>query len=167
MTANHRGIGMTSQRTRDRLVNRLRDEGIKNPAVLQAVRRQLGQSLLEIPKSIGQLEELEIYLNQHVVNPVLSWSVTSTNTLNATMDYPTTPIEINESEANNNYTQTCNASCDLGGVDCENVTLFVEYNPSVYSFVNTTTIDLINDEDNHTCPDLIAGGDECVHTFLF
>ena len=34
----HRGIGMTSQRTRDRLVNRLREEGIKNPSVLQAIR---------------------------------------------------------------------------------------------------------------------------------
>jgi len=38
MTNNQRGIGMTSQRTRDRLVNRLRDEGIKDPSVLQAVR---------------------------------------------------------------------------------------------------------------------------------
>ncbi len=38
MTRDHRGIGMTSQRTRDRLINRLREEGISNPAVLQAVR---------------------------------------------------------------------------------------------------------------------------------
>ena len=32
------GIGMTSARTRDRLIERLRDEGIKNPAVLERVR---------------------------------------------------------------------------------------------------------------------------------
>ena len=32
------GIGMTSQRTRDRLVQRLRSEGIGNPAVLEAIR---------------------------------------------------------------------------------------------------------------------------------
>jgi len=32
------GIGMTSQRTRDRLVQRLRCEGIVNPAVLEAIR---------------------------------------------------------------------------------------------------------------------------------
>jgi len=32
------GIGMTSQRTRDRLVQRLRSEGIENPAVLEAIR---------------------------------------------------------------------------------------------------------------------------------
>ena len=32
------GIGMTSQRTRDRLVNRLRDHGITNIAVLEAIR---------------------------------------------------------------------------------------------------------------------------------
>lgn len=34
----HRGIGMTSQRTRDRLIARLRDAGIGNLAVLDAVR---------------------------------------------------------------------------------------------------------------------------------
>jgi len=33
-----RGIGMTSQRTRDRLVQRLRDEGIANNAVLEVIR---------------------------------------------------------------------------------------------------------------------------------
>jgi len=32
-----KGIGMTSQRTRDRLVTRLRSEGIENPAVLDAI----------------------------------------------------------------------------------------------------------------------------------
>ncbi|WP_260293535.1 protein-L-isoaspartate(D-aspartate) O-methyltransferase [Sedimenticola hydrogenitrophicus] len=34
----HRGIGMTSQRTRERLIQRLRDEGIGNRAVLDAIR---------------------------------------------------------------------------------------------------------------------------------
>jgi len=34
----NRGIGMTSQRTRDRLVARLREEGIRNEAVLDAIR---------------------------------------------------------------------------------------------------------------------------------
>ena len=34
----HLGIGMTSQRTRDRLISRLREEGIYNPAVLQVMR---------------------------------------------------------------------------------------------------------------------------------
>ena len=32
------GIGMTSQRTRDRLIQRLRDEGIRNERVLEAMR---------------------------------------------------------------------------------------------------------------------------------
>lgn len=32
------GIGMTSARTRDRLVQRLRDQGISNPAVLERIR---------------------------------------------------------------------------------------------------------------------------------
>ncbi len=33
----HRGIGMTSQRTRERLVNRLREQGIHNPQVLDVI----------------------------------------------------------------------------------------------------------------------------------
>ena len=31
------GIGMTSRRTRDRLIQRLRDQGIKDEAVLEAI----------------------------------------------------------------------------------------------------------------------------------
>ena len=34
----HRGIGMTSQRTRDRLITRLREQGIKNERVLEVMR---------------------------------------------------------------------------------------------------------------------------------
>ena len=35
----HRGIGMTSQRTRERLIQRLYDEGLNNPQVLDVIRR--------------------------------------------------------------------------------------------------------------------------------
>ena len=38
MNSSNRGIGMTSQRTRDRLVARLREEGIRNEAVLEVIR---------------------------------------------------------------------------------------------------------------------------------
>ena len=38
MNTNHNGIGMTSQRTRDRLIKALRDQGIKNPEVLEIMR---------------------------------------------------------------------------------------------------------------------------------
>jgi protein-L-isoaspartate(D-aspartate) O-methyltransferase len=38
MNAGHAGIGMTSLRTRDRLVRRLREEGIGSAAVLEAIR---------------------------------------------------------------------------------------------------------------------------------
>lgn len=34
-----RGIGMTSQRTRERLIQRLSEEGVSNPKVLDAIRR--------------------------------------------------------------------------------------------------------------------------------
>ncbi|MBK6598922.1 MAG: protein-L-isoaspartate(D-aspartate) O-methyltransferase [Proteobacteria bacterium] len=34
----HAGVGMTSLRTRDRLIQRLREQGIKNPAVLERIR---------------------------------------------------------------------------------------------------------------------------------
>ena len=39
MNLHHRGIGMTSQRTRERLVKRLEEQGIKNPMVLDAIRQ--------------------------------------------------------------------------------------------------------------------------------
>ena len=38
MSLQHRGIGMTSQRTRERLMKRLEEQGINNAAVLQAMR---------------------------------------------------------------------------------------------------------------------------------
>jgi protein-L-isoaspartate(D-aspartate) O-methyltransferase len=38
VTSNFRGIGMTSQRTRDRLIQRLKEEGIVNPMVLEVIR---------------------------------------------------------------------------------------------------------------------------------
>jgi protein-L-isoaspartate(D-aspartate) O-methyltransferase len=38
-TRNHQGIGMTSQRTRDRLIQRLIDQGIDNEVVLDVMRR--------------------------------------------------------------------------------------------------------------------------------
>ena len=34
----HRGIGMTSQRTRERLIQRIRGKGVRNPVVLEALR---------------------------------------------------------------------------------------------------------------------------------
>ena len=39
MLMQHRGIGMTSQRTRERLVRRLEEQGIKNPTVLDLIRQ--------------------------------------------------------------------------------------------------------------------------------
>lgn len=38
MRPEHQGIGMTSRRTRERLVQRLRAKGIRNPAVLEVLR---------------------------------------------------------------------------------------------------------------------------------
>jgi protein-L-isoaspartate(D-aspartate) O-methyltransferase len=38
MSMEHRGIGMTSLRTRERLINRLMNEGITDPAVLETIR---------------------------------------------------------------------------------------------------------------------------------
>ena len=39
ISKNHQGIGMTSQRTRDRLIRRLKDQGINNEVVLDVMRR--------------------------------------------------------------------------------------------------------------------------------
>jgi protein-L-isoaspartate(D-aspartate) O-methyltransferase len=39
VTRNHQGIGMTSQRTRDRLIQRLQQQGIHNEQVLEVMRK--------------------------------------------------------------------------------------------------------------------------------
>ena len=39
ISKNHQGIGMTSQRTRDRLIQRLKNQGINNEVVLDVMRR--------------------------------------------------------------------------------------------------------------------------------
>ena len=44
----------------------------------------------------------------------LNWTVTTPATMIVNMTYPTADIEINESDYNNEYTQTCNVSCDAG-----------------------------------------------------
>lgn len=46
-SASHRGIGMTSQRTRERLIERLRSEGISDARVLDAIRRTPRHIFLE------------------------------------------------------------------------------------------------------------------------
>ncbi len=38
MISDHRGIGMTSQRTRDRLITRLKEQGIQHPGVLSVIK---------------------------------------------------------------------------------------------------------------------------------
>ena len=44
LPAGSRGIGMTSHGTRDRLVNRLREKGIRDERVLAAILEKLSQS---------------------------------------------------------------------------------------------------------------------------
>ena len=103
--------------------------------------------------------------NWQTNNTNLKWDVSSSGSITVVMIYPSVNLEINESEYNYRYQQICNVSCDAGGVNCENVTLFAQYNPNVFININTTTIDLINDEDSFSCGNLAAGGAPCTHTF--
>ncbi|MBN2459882.1 hypothetical protein JXB28_06380 [Candidatus Woesearchaeota archaeon] len=96
----------------------------------------------------------------------LTWNVTTTGSMNVTMTYPASDLEINESEYNYEYQQSCNVSCDPGGADCYNVTLYAQYQPlAVFENINTTTIDLINADDWYSCGDLVSGGAVCTYTF--
>ncbi|HJX05660.1 MAG TPA: Ig-like domain-containing protein [Candidatus Nanoarchaeia archaeon] len=104
--------------------------------------------------------------NWHTNLTNLTWNATSTGSMTVLMVYPSSSIEINESEYNYQYQQTCNVSCDAGGVNCENITLYAQYQPlAVFFNINTTTTDLINAEDNFSCGSLVAGGAPCTHTF--
>ena len=65
------GIGMTSQRTRDRLVTRLREEGIRNPDVLDVIRKTPRHLFVDEALSSRAYEDtaLPIGYNQTISQP--------------------------------------------------------------------------------------------------
>ncbi len=67
------GIGMTSQRTRTRLVNRLRDEGIKNERVLAAVEQTPRHIFIDEAMSHRAYEDtaLPIGMGQTISQPYI------------------------------------------------------------------------------------------------
>lgn len=69
----HRGIGMTSMRTRNRLVDRLKDEGIKSQAVLEVVRNTPRHIFVEEALASRAYEDtaLPIGLGQTISQPYI------------------------------------------------------------------------------------------------
>ncbi|MBR9692785.1 hypothetical protein GOV07_02520, partial [Candidatus Woesearchaeota archaeon] len=87
----------------------------------------------------------------------LFWNVTEGGNMNATMKAPTVDIEINESENNYQFNQTCNVTCMEGFVDCSGVELQVQYNDGIeWKQVTNTTSDLSVDINSYDCGDLSA-----------
>ena len=68
-----RGIGMTSQRTRTRLVERLRDQGIENELVLEAVGKTPRHALIDEALAHRAYEDtaLPIGFNQTISQPYI------------------------------------------------------------------------------------------------
>lgn len=68
-----RGIGMTSQRTRDRLVNRLREQGIKDEKVLDVIRKTPRHIFIDEALSHRAYEDtaLPIGFNQTISQPFI------------------------------------------------------------------------------------------------
>lgn len=62
--ASVRGIGMTSQRTRERLVSRLRDEGISDERVLRAIRETPRHLFIEEALSSRAYEDTALPIGQ-------------------------------------------------------------------------------------------------------
>lgn len=73
MNSMHRGIGMTSMRTRNRLVDRLKDEGIKSQAVLEVVRNTPRHIFVEEALASRAYEDtaLPIGLGQTISQPYI------------------------------------------------------------------------------------------------
>lgn len=69
--AHHRGIGMTSMRTRNRLIERLREEGIKNQGVLEVMRNTPRHIFVEEALASRAYEDtaLPIGLGQTISQP--------------------------------------------------------------------------------------------------
>lgn len=73
MRSHIRGIGMTSQRTRDRLVERLREKGIRSAAVLEVMRRTPRHLFVDEALSSRAYEDtaLPIGFNQTISQPYI------------------------------------------------------------------------------------------------
>jgi len=73
MRSHIRGIGMTSQRTRDRLIERLREKGIRNEAVLEVMRRTPRHLFVDEALSSRAYEDtaLPIGFNQTISQPYI------------------------------------------------------------------------------------------------
>lgn len=73
MRSHIRGIGMTSQRTRDRLVERLREKGIRSEAVLGVMRRTPRHLFVDEALSSRAYEDtaLPIGFNQTISQPYI------------------------------------------------------------------------------------------------
>ncbi|MCP4596047.1 MAG: protein-L-isoaspartate(D-aspartate) O-methyltransferase [Neptuniibacter sp.] len=75
-----RGIGMTSQRTRDRLINRLREQGIKSETVLDVMRQTPRHIFIDEALSHRAYEDtaLPIGYNQTISQPFIVARMTET-----------------------------------------------------------------------------------------
>ena len=73
MSPHIRGIGMTSQRTRDRLIERLREKGIRNERVLEVIRRTPRHLFVDEALSSRAYEDtaLPIGFNQTISQPYI------------------------------------------------------------------------------------------------
>jgi protein-L-isoaspartate(D-aspartate) O-methyltransferase len=78
VTIPDRGIGMTSQRTRDRLVERLRGKGIRNEAVLDAIRNTPRHLFVDEALASRAYEDtaLPIGFNQTISQPYVVAAMT-------------------------------------------------------------------------------------------
>ena len=72
-SAQHRGIGMTSMRTRNRLVDRLKEKGIKSQAVLEVIRNTPRHIFVEEALASRAYEDtaLPIGLGQTISQPYI------------------------------------------------------------------------------------------------
>ncbi|HHX35291.1 MAG TPA: protein-L-isoaspartate(D-aspartate) O-methyltransferase [Gammaproteobacteria bacterium] len=83
-----RGIGMTSQRTRERLIQRLYDEGLSNPQVLDVIRRTPRHLFVDEALSHRAYEDtaLPIGSNQTISQPYIVGRMTELLLANGPLD---------------------------------------------------------------------------------
>ena len=102
--------------------------------------------------------------NLRTTTPGKSWTVSSTASMTAKMENPAADIRINESNGGNSYVQGCNVTCDQGGATCNDVILYTQYRPDTWVDITTSTTELTNAEDEHSCGSLTQG-QTCRHDF--
>ncbi|MFC2134931.1 DUF2341 domain-containing protein [Bacteroidota bacterium] len=103
--------------------------------------------------------------NVNSTNPGLTFYVVVGPSMTTSMISPAANIIINESGGGNYYVQDCSTLCNSSGQVCGNVSLFTQYNPSLWTQITDITTQLTSNVSLYSCGNM-AANETCNRSFL-